>query len=64
MALEKEEDKQAKQLDDVKSMVEKILKRFEEEVRNCKLTIIIITSLNSRYETVPIIIHLTLKHMY
>lgn len=36
LALEKEEDKQAKQLDDIKTMVEKILKRFEEEVRNCR----------------------------
>ena len=42
LALEEGEDEKAKQLDEVKTMVEKILKRFEEEVRKRKLPIIII----------------------
>ena len=34
LALEEEVDEQEKHLDELKSMIEKILKRFEEEVRN------------------------------
>ena len=34
LELEKEEDKTEKQLDDLKNMVEKILKRFEEQVKD------------------------------
>ena len=39
LALEEGEDEQAKQLNEMKTMIEKILKRFEEEVRNSKLAI-------------------------
>jgi hypothetical protein len=34
LELEKEEDKTEKQLDELKNMVEKMLKRFEEQVKD------------------------------
>ena len=34
LELEKEEDKTEKRLDELKNMVEKILKRFEEQVKD------------------------------
>ena len=39
LALEEGEDKQAKQLDEMKTMIEKILNRFKDEVRNSQLVI-------------------------
>jgi hypothetical protein len=41
LELEKEEEKTEKQLDELKSMVEKILRRFEEQVKDYNYCIII-----------------------